>query len=53
MPEEKFWHSTIRQMDQLIKLDRNYEKGILFEVVNAIYAKPKKQEIEIESILDI
>lgn len=53
MPEEKFWKSTVRQLDQLIELDRNYEKGILFEVVSAIYAKPKKEEYEVESILDL
>lgn len=51
MPEEKFWKSTIRQMDKLIELDRSYETSILFEVVTKMYSKPA--EIEVESLLDI
>lgn len=53
MTEEKFMRSTIRQLDELIKFDRNYEKGILFEVISAINQKPQKQEVEVESILDL
>jgi hypothetical protein len=53
MTEEKFMRSTMRQLDQLIAFDRNYEKGILFEVVSAIYSKPVREEVEIESLLDL
>lgn len=53
MPEEKFWRSTVRQLDQLIELDRNYEKGVLFEVYSTIHASPKREEIEVESLLDL
>lgn len=53
MPEERFWQSTIRQVNELIKYDRNYEKGILFEVYNAIHRKPQPKETEVESILDL
>ena len=52
MPEERFWRSTVRQLDELIKLDRNYEKGILFDVVEAMFPARNK-EVEIESILDM
>jgi hypothetical protein len=53
MTEEKFMRSTMRQLDDLIRFDRNYEKGILFEVISAINQNPQKQEVEVESILDL
>lgn len=51
MSEEKFMKSTIRQIEALIKLDRNYEKSILFDVINAMHQKPKEREID--SLLDL
>ena len=43
--------STIRQIQALITFDRNYEKSILFDVINAMHQKPKEREIE--SLLDL
>lgn len=51
MSEEKFMKSTIRQIQALITFDRNYEKSILFDVINAMHQKPKEREIE--SLLDL